>query len=152
VLLAAASYRLRLPVCIRRYLDANEIFFYTVWISTHSVRWSWNSKGNWVCDGHLYQLRYYNFCVWLWSIFSNRDVLQNWPFSACRLLCPKAWSWRPLTPAKGTVSTCHEGAALQNVFRCLVTEPTFTDSCLVESKFPQVLAEILRPLRFYRAD
>jgi hypothetical protein len=58
------------------------------------------------------------------AIFSNRNVLQTVPQtlgSEGRWLRPKV------------LSTCHDGAGLQNVFRCLVAEATFTDSCWVES-------------------
>jgi hypothetical protein len=59
------------------------------------------------------------FYVWLW---------QNWPFSAGRLLFPKAWSWGSLPPVKSAIDLCHDGAGLQNVLRHLVAEPTFKDS------------------------
>jgi hypothetical protein len=34
---------------------------------------------------------------------NSQTVLHNWPFSACRHLCPKAWCWGLLALAKGAV-------------------------------------------------
>jgi hypothetical protein len=45
------------------------------------------------------------FCVRLWPVyFQKRNVLQNWPLSAGRPLCPKARSWGSLAPPKRAVN------------------------------------------------
>jgi hypothetical protein len=51
----------------------------------HAVAWAYGNKG-------LNSLSFFP------SKFSNRNVLQNWPFSAGRPLCHKAWYWGSSAP------------------------------------------------------
>jgi hypothetical protein len=61
-------------------------------------------------------------------IFSNRDVVQNWPFSAGCLLCPKALSWGLSAPAKSAVDLSWLGRSAEFV-EAFAAKPTFADRC-----------------------
>jgi hypothetical protein len=60
---------------------------------------TWRFKKDWLflkfpdCVRQIFHIcTFFFFSIQLWQfIFSNRDVVQNWPFSAGRPLCPKAW-------------------------------------------------------------
>jgi hypothetical protein len=83
------------PTQVSRYTYSLKKWYRKLWRHLRTL------LADWLRPGLFFVTWLFFFCLRLWpSMFSNRDVVQNWPFSAGRPLCPKARSWGSSAPAK----------------------------------------------------